>query len=149
MHMEPSIAFLVADRGRARLLLRHGDGRYETFVSLAAPRPHRRLADTRGRVFAGPGPERSALGEPEPDREGEALARDAAAAVDAGLVGGAFGGLVLVAPARALAMLRKHLSPRANAAVRGQMAKDFTKLPEAELQRVLDSLVLRPLEAMK
>lgn len=133
MHHEPAQAYLIADGARARLLLRHGDGRYAELATFEAASHH----------HSSHGAERS---EAETERERSRFAAELAAALD-GFVGkGAFDRLVLVAPPRILSAIRGDLKAAAKALVTAELAKDLTQLPEARLREVLDELVLQPLQ---
>jgi protein required for attachment to host cells len=48
--------------------------------------------------------------------------------------------LVLIAPAKALGILRPHLSPQASAIVKAELDKDYVKLPVADIERHLTGL---------
>jgi protein required for attachment to host cells len=47
--------------------------------------------------------------------------------------------LVLVAPPKALGILRKHLAPATRAVVIGEVAKDLVKFPIPEIEKYLSS----------
>lgn len=142
MHKLPALGFLVADGSRARLLLRHGDGRYSQIATFARDPAFRPRRDTRTRVFASGGAARSAVGEAKPLQE-DAFAQTLSEAVERSLDAGAVERLAIVAPPRMLAALRRTLSARALAHVAAETPKDVTKLPEAELRPRLDALAAR------
>ncbi|HTI66318.1 MAG TPA: host attachment protein [Caulobacteraceae bacterium] len=150
MHREPSLAYLVADAARARLLLRHGDGRYEVRASFDNEPFRRPRHDTRGRAFAPTGSARSAIGGRDRDREKmrSTFAGEVAAGVERSLAGAGVERLALVAPPRMLAALRSRLGPETARRVVVELARDLTKLPEAALRETLADLVLlRDLQA--
>ncbi len=145
MHQQPSLAYLIADGARARLLLRHGDGRLSTLASFSGEPARRPREDTRGRTHASVGTARSAVEEPDTTAERRRFAAQLAEAVEDFVAQGAVRRLVLIAPARMLADIRRGLSEPTVSLVAGELAKDLTKLPEAKLHPVLGDLALRPL----
>jgi protein required for attachment to host cells len=140
MAHETAFACLVADGARARVILRHADGRFSDIARLEAV-PRRRTKDTRGRVFASVGPVRAAVPEPDRDADRRAFAAELALALGGLADRKAFDRLILVAPARMLSALRQDLRPDIRARIAGQLAKDLTKHHELDLQHVLDRLV--------
>lgn len=147
MLKQPALAFLVADRGRAQLLLRHSDGRYDVLAEFEAPPRFRPRRDTRVRVYASVGTARSTTGDATSSADRRAFAAELAAGLERALARGAFERLVLVAPARMLADLRRELSGAVARTVVDAAPKDLTKLPQAELRRVLDDIALSPSRA--
>jgi protein required for attachment to host cells len=143
MHQEPALTYLVADGARARLMKRHGDGRFSTFANFSSDPLTGTRKDTRGRVFGPTGRVRSAIEEPDADPGRRRFATELAEAVEGFVVSGEVDRLVLVAPPRMLADIRSALSGRAARTVAGQLPKDLTKLPEGLLREALDELVLR------
>lgn len=144
MHKEPALAFVVADAGRARLLLRHSDGRYEELDSFEARRAHRQGRDTRGRVFASVGESRSAVGEPDHDAAAQRFGATVAESIDALCEAGEVDRFVLVAPPRLIAAVRGRLGSRARQRMVGELAKDLVKLPEPKLREALEQAALQP-----
>ena len=125
MHQEPAMAYLIADGARARLLLRHGDGRFEQVAHLSHPAGERRSAvesDDRDAGFA-------------------AFAEDIAAAMKGLVEQAAFERLVLVAPSHLLSALHESLARPVADRVVGELHKDLTKLPEKDLHEVLNGLL--------
>jgi len=144
MHKEPALAFVVADAGRARLLLRHSDGRYEELDSFDAAPAHRQGQDTRGRVHASVGEARSAVGEPNHDLVAQHFAATVAERVEALCEAGEIARFVLAAPPRMLAAVRERLGPRARERAVGELANDLTRLPEPKLREALEQVSLQP-----
>jgi hypothetical protein len=70
--------------------------------------------------------------------------RQLAEEIDRQASAGAFERLGLVAPARLLHAIRKHLSGQARAKVCFELARDLTKHPNHELHNWLDTADLRP-----
>src|SRR6516164_3230434 len=121
---------VVCDGKKALVLENAGD---EKFLNLRArevhehpdPKTHELGTDAPGRAFSSVGTERSAMEqtdwhEQEEDRFLRKLGDRLDAAVNAGLV---------IAPPRALGVLRQTYSHNLRAAVRAEIAKDFVKLP--------------------
>lgn len=146
MHHEPALAYLIADGGRARLVLRHGDGHFDPLASFSGEPAHRPSQDTRGRTEASVGTARSAIEEPDTTAVRRRFAAELSDALEGFIARGAFKRLVLIAPARMLADIRQGLSEAAARVIAGELAKDLTKLPEAKLRPILDGLALRPLQ---
>lgn len=144
MIRRPLMAFLVADGGRAQLLLRHSNGAYdvlETFEAEEHPRLPR--ADGRTRVFSSAGEGRSAV-EPDPqsvaDRRNGRFAVRLAQAVSGAFDQGRFGSFAVLAPARMLRPIREALAPHACHHLGREIACDLTKLPKAALHARLDKV---------
>ena len=121
---------VVCDGKKALVLENAGD---EKFLNLRArevhehpdAKTHELGTDAPGRAFSSVGTERSAMEqtdwhEQEEDRFLRKLGDRLDAAVNAGLV---------IAPPRALGVLRQTYSHNLRAAVRAEIAKDFVKLP--------------------
>ena len=131
MHLEPALAYLIADGARARLVLRHADGRYSDMAQFGHD-PHRHS----GHVA------RAASERVDQYADLDAFAAEIARELTRLTQGGAFGRLVLVAPSRMLHALREALKPPVAGLVVGALAKDLTKLPQLELEKALDETVL-------
>jgi protein required for attachment to host cells len=94
--------------------------------------------DAPGRVFQSASDARSALESTDKHEEAEwrfieDLARRLERAVDEGLTSD----LIIVAPPRALGLVRTHYGEATRSAVRAEIARDLTHLPTAELERYL------------
>jgi protein required for attachment to host cells len=144
MSRQPRLGYLVADGARARLILRHSTGTYETLQAFEsdskAHTPHR---DGRTRVFASSGTSRSAVeGSSERLKIQERFASELGEALNQAAAKDLFDGLVLAAPAKMLHAIRDGLDVMARGKLRGESMKDLTKLPEAELQKRLEHLSL-------
>jgi len=148
--MQPKLFFLVAGGERARLILRHGSGEYETVDSFetdsAAFRPRR---DTRVRVQAsGTGRGSAVETDDGADRaEHSAFALQLAEAVNSRAGAGELDdGWVLVAPARLGGAIKRRLTLGAHRTLARQAAKDLTRLPEADLHDRLEHMSLAPVQ---
>jgi protein required for attachment to host cells len=145
---KPSVTWLViADGGRARLIARRSEEpRYSTLrelMSIAEQVPSRELAaDRPGRSHESATTARHAL-EPRSDpheRAKEAFAQEVAKALSEANAAEAFDRLILVAPPRVAAALRRVLDKPVLAKIVGELAKDLTKVPDHELGGHLDAV---------
>lgn len=131
---------VVADGRKALLLKNEGD---EVFLNLKTREvredkdlPNRLLNDDRpGRVHQSANPSRSSV--EQTDRHFEAEKKFIHELADrlTNLVGAGTGaGLVVVAPARILGLIRKNYSSAVSAALRGEIDHDLTHLPIHEIE---------------
>ena len=134
---------VVCDGKKALLLENVGD---EKFVNLktrevrehADPKTHELGTDEPGRAFSSVGSGRSAVEQTdwhvqEENRFLQKLAGHLEAAVNAGEAKS----LIVVAPPRALGVLRQAYSHNLRAAVRAEIDKDLVKLPVHEIEKHL------------
>jgi protein required for attachment to host cells len=141
MTKHPRILFVVADGGRARMVVRSAEtGHFVTRAELAAG--DARSVDADAAVFQSFGSGRHSTGRPDTAaRKFEAeFAEKVADEARARCREYDCSSLVLAAPARFLSALRENLAegPR----VAAELAKDLTKTPDAELGDWLRSLEL-------
>lgn len=131
---------VVADGGRARIVVRavHDRG-YETIRSIeSAARGKRTLelgSERPGRATERASGLRHAI-EPRTDRHEEAKQQFAAVlaeTINRAGKRGEFSSLLLIAPTRQLAAIRKRLAPEVVESLAGTIAKDLTKTPDSEL----------------
>lgn len=101
--------------------------------------PARELASDRpGRSFQSHGVARSALDEADRHDEAEtAFLVDLADQLDKAVREHPVRTLILVAPPRALGILRKRFTPAVRAVLAAEVAKDLTQLPTYEIQKHL------------
>ena len=139
---------LVADGARARILANAG--------------PKTGLVPVPGTAHAKPTPKTAELGSDKPGRshnsigdggrsavettdwhqfEEQKFARDMASLLDVAAREGDFDALVLVAPPKTLGELRASLDPQTRAKVTGELAKDLTRHPLADLPGHLEDVV--------
>lgn len=135
---------LIADGGRARVLSQTGKGHPLVEVEGLAlhadlPRSHEIGRDRPGRSYESHGTARHAVeGHSDPhDSLEHAFLVDVAERLDARLAAGAFDRLVLVAPPRALAVLRQVVSKPLHAVLDAEVAKDLTKTPDKDVAALL------------
>ena len=141
----PHDAFVLVGDGRKALFLRnHGDERFpnlraeHVFVS-DNPRSGDQGSDHPGRSFARAGTHRrSGMDETDwHDLEEHRFAEQAAAALEQLVRARGATALVIVAPPRALADLRRAIHADVKAQVVAEIDKDLTKNPIAEIERHL------------
>jgi len=149
--MKPTVTWvLVADGKRAQLyrndgpdhgLNRVANGSFES--DLPPTHSGAVMTDRPARVQESASSARHAI-EPktDPRRAAKAaFAAELAKKLEDGLVRGACQRIVLVAPPRILGELREHLSPRGRDAVAGEIVKDLTHLPLAELAKQVGTVL--------
>jgi protein required for attachment to host cells len=134
---------VVCDGTKALVLRNEGEpGRlklktHEVFKQ-ADPKSSDLGADAPGRSFASVGSGRSAMEETDlhDQAEREFLAK-LAGRLDAAAAKGDLPALILVAPPRALGVLRETYSGPLRKVLRGEVEKDYVNLPIAEIERRL------------
>lgn len=140
---------LIADGARARVLENTGPGKGVAEVAgleFTDERLRSRdiMADRPGRAFASAGDGRSAMERPtDPvEKRQSDFARSLAAKLDRKRRQKAFDRLVLVAAPAALGHLRGALSPQLRELVTAELAKDLTKVPNPEIPRHLEDVLV-------
>lgn len=131
--------YIVADRGRARILV--GDprnGKLDAINALESPAVHSRSrdlgSDRPGHTQEAVGAARHAVEAPDYHaKAAQAFAESIACEITAGLDAGSYDRLILVAPTRFLAELRAALPPKVEPHIEAILAKDLTRIPTAEL----------------
>lgn len=94
--------------------------------------------DRPGRAFASVGGARSAVGDTDwHEVEEERFARAIAERINAGAEANEFSEIVIVAPPRTLGEIRKDLSKKAQSKVAGELGKDLTRHPLADIEKAL------------
>lgn len=146
--MKPVITWvLIADGARARVLESSGPGKGleptgPDMHGTTAP-VHDLVSDRQGRTFDIGGSGRSAM-EPPTDPKDLAEAnflRDVIGRLDDYAKRDSFDRLILVAPPRALAVLRQNLPKRLSDKVTAELAKDLTNIPDPDLPPLLRDVV--------
>jgi protein required for attachment to host cells len=135
---------VIADAARAKIYVNEGPGRGlalvpDSEVEAELPASHDIGSDRPGVGFSSADGRRHGI-EPKSDphrilkaRFANSLAED----LDRRLAEGSFDRLVLVAPPAFLGDLRQALSDRLRQVIEAEIAKDLTKMPEAELHEHL------------
>ena len=102
------------------------------------PPTHAQGTERPGRVHQSVGSERSAVEQTDwHDQAERAFLRDLATRLDHAVVSGETKAIVLVAPPRAMGALRPDLSPAVNAALKGEITKDYVGQPVSEIEKHL------------
>lgn len=134
---------LICDGGKAILAENAGDAQAlnlkvrETFENPDPP-THEQGTDKPGRLFAGPGEARSATEPTDFHQQAEDIfLRDIANRLDRNIGEGHIEQLIVVAPPRALGVLRREFSPAVHKAVRREVEKDYVHMPIHEVERHL------------
>jgi len=134
---------IVCDGEKALVLENAGD---EKFLNLKTkevyehpdPKTHELGTDAPGRAFSSVGTERSAMEQTDwHAQEEDRFLRKLADRLDAAVNVGQAKSLILIAPPRALGVLRQTYSHNLRAAVRAEIDKDFVKLPVHEIEKHL------------
>jgi protein required for attachment to host cells len=134
---------VVCDGKKALVLENIGD---EVFPNLKTkevhehrdPKTREQGADAPGRAFQSVGEMRSAVEQTDWHEQAEAaFLDDLAARLDAAVTAGETKAVIIVAPPRALGVLRKSYSPRLRQALRAEVDKDLVKMPVHEIERHL------------
>jgi protein required for attachment to host cells len=94
--------------------------------------------DKPGRAFGSVGNGRSAVEETDwHDQEEQRFLAKLAARLDKAVLGGETPSLVVVAPPRAIGVLRREFTPHVRQAIRAEVEKDYVKMPVDEIARHL------------
>lgn len=131
---------LVCDGTRALFLRNDGDAEFLNLVlvhemSKSAEAARTLGPDRPGRIHASEGNMRSAVEAVDLHlRAEEDFLAAIAEQLDEFICNGTIEHLVLVAPSKALGVLRKHIGPSIQAAITAELAKDFTKSPIYEIE---------------
>jgi protein required for attachment to host cells len=135
---------VVCDGAKALVLQNVGDGRFPNLKTVEVfeqenPATHEQGTDKPGRMPAvGMGPGRASVGQTDwHDRAEESFLVKLAQHLDAAIGAGKTKSMIVVAPPRALGMLRPAYSHALKSAVRAELDKDFVKLPVHEIEKHL------------
>lgn len=134
---------VVCDGAKALVLQNAGDARFPNLKTLEVfeqgdAATHEQGTDKPGRTNASVGVNRSAVGQTDwHDRSEEAFLARLARHLDAAVAAGKLKSLVVIAPPRALGMLRPAYSTALKGALRAEIDKDFVKLPVHEIEKHL------------
>jgi protein required for attachment to host cells len=134
---------VVCDGKKALVLENIGD---EKFLNLKTrevfeqpdPKTHELGTDAPGRAFNSVGIARSAVEQTDwHDQEEQRFLHKLSKHLDAAILAGKVKSLILVAPPRALGVLRQSGSSHVRGALRAEIDKDFVKLPVHEIEKHL------------
>lgn len=134
---------LVCDGGKALFFENVGDREYpdlrmrEVFEH-ENPSTAEQGADKPGRSHSSVGPGRSAVGQTDWHDQAEAkFLKDLARKIHLAVHGGETKELVIVAPPRALGMIREHYTPAIKQALQKEIDKDLVKIPADQIEKHL------------
>jgi protein required for attachment to host cells len=95
-------------------------------------------ADRPGRTMSSVGSARSAVEQVDRhDQDEQRFLTEIAARLDRAVLAGETPSLIVVAPPRAIGILRRAYSPHVKQALRAEVEKDFVKMPVKEIERHL------------
>lgn len=142
LKIQPREWVVVCDGRKALILENVGDEKFPT-LKCKEEREHKDLpshlqgTQTPGRVQQAFGP-RSAIEQTDWHDEAErAFLGQLSQRLDAAVTHGETKAMIIVAPPRALGVLRRDYSPAVKRAVKAEVDKDFVKTPIDEIQRHL------------
>lgn len=134
---------VVCDGTKALILENVGDEKFpnlqtkEVFAQ-TNPKTHEQGTDAPGRSVQSVGSARSSMEQTDWHEQAErAFLVDLAGRLDAALGAGNMKSLVMVAPPRALGMIRQAYSTQIKHALREEIDKDFVKMPVYEIEKHL------------
>ena len=134
---------VVCDGRKALVLENAGD---EKFLNLRTrevhehpdAKTHELGTDAPGRAFSSVGTERSAMEQTDwHDQEEDRFLQRLASRLDAEVNAGNAKSVIMVAPPRALGVLRQAYSPNLRKALRAEIDKDFVRMPVDEIEKHL------------
>ena len=134
---------VVCDGAKALVLQNAGDAKFPNRKTLEVFEQkdlatHEQGADKPGRAFSSAGNARSAVGQTDwHDRSEEAFLTKLAHHLDAAVASGKAKSIIVIAPPRALGMLRPAYSHALKGALRAEIDKDFVKMPVHEIEKHL------------
>ena len=134
---------VVCDGAKALILENAGDTEIPDLKTREVyeqkdPATHELGTDKPGRAAGVDGKTRSAVGQTDwHERNEQAFLEDFAKRLDAAISAGQTTSIVLIAPPRALGILRKAYSPALRQAVRAEVDKDLVKMPVYEIEKHL------------
>jgi protein required for attachment to host cells len=136
---------VVCDGAKALVLENAGDAKFpnlRTKEVFAEPHPatHEQGTDAPGRAHSSVGPGRSAMGQTDwHDQDEQRFLTSLMAHLDAAVSAGQLKSMIMVAPPRALGVIRQAYSPQLRSVLREEIDKDLVKMPVHEIERHLVS----------
>ena len=134
---------VVCDGAKALILQNTGDGMHPNLKTRevhqqANAKTEEVGTDAPGRSFSSVGHGRSAYEQTDwHEQEEQRFLADLAKRLDSAVTSGEMKSIVLVAPPRALGVLRQHYTPRLRDALKGEIDKDLVKMPVHEIEKKL------------
>ena len=142
----PHNSFIIVADGKKSLFFRNeGDGDFPNLImerkdGHADLEDREQKSDDRGRAFAGSGGHRSAYEETDYHQlEENRFAAETAELLKQRALRNEFESLIVVAPPRTLGELRKHYHKEVEKRLAGEIAKDLTGHPVAEIEKILSA----------
>lgn len=143
MAIEQGDWVVVCDGTKALILENVGDKKFPNLQTKEVfeqknPPTHEQGSDAPGRSFNSVGNRRSAMEQTDwHDQAEREFLSDLAGRLDAALGAGDTKSFIMVAPPRALGIIRQAYSPQVKQAVREEVHKDFVKMPVYEIEKHL------------
>ena len=143
MHLPHNAAVLVADGGKMLFLRNEGDDAYPNLVvehaeEQANPKDSDQKSDAPGLSFSSVGSGRSTMDEVDfHQQEEDRFAVDAADLLKRRALANDFESLIVIAPPRTLGELRKHYHGSVSARIIGEINKDLTGHPTADIESAI------------
>lgn len=134
---------VVCDGGKALIFENNGDGAYPDLRTREVfehdnPSTAEQGTDRPGRSHSSVGPGRSAVGQTDWHDQAEAkFLKDIAEKLHLAVHNGTTKELVIVAPPRALGMIRAHYTPAIKQALQKEIDKDLVKMPADQIEKHL------------
>jgi protein required for attachment to host cells len=134
---------VVCDGKKALVLENAGDAKFLDLKTKEVhehpdPKTHELGTDAPGRSFSSVGTSRSAMEQTDwHDQEEQRFLKKLAGRLDAEVIAGNVKSLIMVAPPRALGVLRQAYSQHVRHALRAEIEKDFVKMPVHEIEKHL------------
>ena len=134
---------VVCDGRKALILENVGDEKFPNLRTKEVheqknPPTHEQGTDAPGRTFNSVGNRRSAVEQTDWHGKAEAeFLQDLAGRLDAAIGAGEAKSIIIIAPPKALGVIRQAYSPTLRQAVRAEFDKDFVKLPVHEIEKHL------------
>ena len=143
VRLEPGEWVVVCDGRKALILENVGDEKFPNLRTKEVheqknPATHEQGTDAPGRSINSVGNARSSVEQTDwhERAEGQFL-QDLAGRLDAAIGAGEARSIIVIAPPKALGVIRQAYSPTLRQAVRAEVDKDFTKLPVHEIEKHL------------
>ena len=142
----PHNSFVMVADGKKSLFFRNdGDGEFPNLIVERkdghSDREDRELkSDAPGRAFASTGGHRSSYEETDYHQlEEQKFAAETAAVLNQRALRNEFESLIVIAPPRTLGELRKHYHKEVEKRLAGEIAKDLTGHPVAEIEKIISA----------
>jgi protein required for attachment to host cells len=131
---------VVCDGGKALILENAGDAEFPNLRTRESyeqkhPATHAQGSDVPGRAFASVGGTRSAVEQTDwHDQSERNFLKTLMNRLDTAINAGEIQHVIMVAPPRALGIIRRASSPRVRQAIRVELEKDYVRLPVSEIE---------------